>query len=272
MPLEVQANEVTAPLHPARSLPLPTIYAIIQRMSRPTLATVKQLFAISGNQCAFPGCEASLVINNIVTGEICHIEAQSPEGPRYDPRQTDEERHGFANLLLLCPAHHKVVDTDPATYTVEWLRQIKTEHEARHAGGTQPTDEVAQRLLQRLEVYGDISGRVAVAGGNAFQSGDISGDMVIGDKIVQQTVATATALHQLPPPPTDFTGREDELDTLRVAIEAGGVTISGLRGMGGIGKTRSEKPTYIYSWLPRAYQIVLVDGSLESPSSPTTFT
>ena len=35
---------------------------------------------------------------------------------------------------------------------------------------------------------------------------------------------------------------------------------------------RSEKPTYIYSWLPRAYQIVLVDGSLESPSSPTTFT
>jgi hypothetical protein len=44
------------------------------------------------------------------------------------------------------------------------------------------------------------------------------------------------ALHQLPPP-ADFTGRTDELDDLLGKISAGGVTISGLRGMGGIGKT-----------------------------------
>jgi len=42
---------------------------------------------------------------------------------------------------------------------------------------------------------------------------------------------------QLPPPPGDFTGREEELAALCQAIEQGGVTISGLRGMGGIGKT-----------------------------------
>jgi tetratricopeptide (TPR) repeat protein len=45
------------------------------------------------------------------------------------------------------------------------------------------------------------------------------------------------ALHQLPPPPGDFTGRAKELEELMQAIEKGGVTISGLRGMGGIGKT-----------------------------------
>ena len=45
------------------------------------------------------------------------------------------------------------------------------------------------------------------------------------------------ALHQIPAPPADFTGREDELQELLSAIERGGVTISGLRGMGGIGKT-----------------------------------
>ncbi|MGA2266231.1 MAG: tetratricopeptide repeat protein [Phycisphaerae bacterium] len=43
-------------------------------------------------------------------------------------------------------------------------------------------------------------------------------------------------LHQLPSPPADFVGREAELQSLLEAIE-GGVNISGLRGMGGIGKT-----------------------------------
>lgn len=44
-------------------------------------------------------------------------------------------------------------------------------------------------------------------------------------------------MHQLPPPPRDFTGRAGELAELMAAIENGGATISGLRGMGGIGKT-----------------------------------
>jgi len=43
--------------------------------------------------------------------------------------------------------------------------------------------------------------------------------------------------HQLPPVPTDFTGRESELKELLAGIGQGGATIYGLRGMGGIGKT-----------------------------------
>jgi tetratricopeptide (TPR) repeat protein len=45
------------------------------------------------------------------------------------------------------------------------------------------------------------------------------------------------ALHQLPPPPRDFTGRTAELAELMSKIDEGGVTISGLQGQGGIGKT-----------------------------------
>ena len=45
------------------------------------------------------------------------------------------------------------------------------------------------------------------------------------------------ALHQIPAPPADFTGREAELQELLTAIQQGGATISGLQGMGGIGKT-----------------------------------
>ena len=44
-------------------------------------------------------------------------------------------------------------------------------------------------------------------------------------------------LHQLPSPPADFTGRTAELAELLAAVKDGGATISGLRGMGGIGKT-----------------------------------
>ena len=44
-------------------------------------------------------------------------------------------------------------------------------------------------------------------------------------------------IHQIPSPPGDFTGRENELKELLASIELGGVTISGLQGMGGIGKT-----------------------------------
>jgi len=47
---------------------------------------------------------------------------------------------------------------------------------------------------------------------------------------------TIENLHQLPPPPADFTGRSDELADLLAHFRTG-VTISGLRGMGGIGKT-----------------------------------
>jgi tetratricopeptide (TPR) repeat protein len=45
------------------------------------------------------------------------------------------------------------------------------------------------------------------------------------------------ALHQLPSPPADFTGRAEDLKELRAAILVGGVHISGLQGQGGVGKT-----------------------------------
>jgi len=118
-------------------------------MAGPSIATVKRLFAVSGNRCAFPGCEERLVdeASGSVMGEVCHIKAKSSDGPRYDAEQTDEERHGFGNLVLLCPTHHARVDGDPGRYTVERLREIKTRHEARYAGGSPPSDDVARQFL-----------------------------------------------------------------------------------------------------------------------------
>ncbi|MGA3323466.1 MAG: tetratricopeptide repeat protein [Terriglobia bacterium] len=60
---------------------------------------------------------------------------------------------------------------------------------------------------------------------------------VAGDYVVQATPPTISSLHQLPPPPRDFTGREAEIGELLGAVEKRGFSISGLQGMGGIGKT-----------------------------------
>lgn len=172
-------------------------------MARPTPSTVKRLFAVSGNQCAFPDCTAPLVVDNIVTAEICHIEAQSAKGPRYNSKQSDEDRHGFDNLILMCGDHHKVIDADEEKYTVKKLIGMKTEHEAKHAGGSEPSDEVARQFLVR---------------------------------VIHEFATPLTSLHQLPPPPGDFTGRENELAQLTAAVEDGGAVI-GLFGMDGLGKT-----------------------------------
>ncbi|WP_405151072.1 hypothetical protein OG308_15795 [Nocardia salmonicida] len=61
-------------------------------------------------------------------------------GPRYDANQTDEDRHGLDNLVLMCSNHHAVIDdrANLGTYTVERLVVIKQVHE--EAGKSRPAD------------------------------------------------------------------------------------------------------------------------------------
>jgi len=86
--------------------------------------------------------------------------------------------------------------------------------------------------------------RAVAIGGNASDVIITTGDHNIvikgadADAVLAALNSIApTRLHEVPPPPADFTGREDELHELLTSIEIGGVTISGLQGMGGIGKT-----------------------------------
>ena len=96
----------------------------------PKPSTVKRLFARSRNHCAFPGCSTPIVEDSgVVTGIICHIKARNRGGPRFDAKQTVEERHAFENLLLLCSRHSKIIDSQPTAYPVELLQEIKEIHE-----------------------------------------------------------------------------------------------------------------------------------------------
>lgn len=99
-------------------------------MNVPALPTIKRLCASSKNRCAFPGCCTPLAEKSgTFTGEICHIKAASELGPRYDRNQTEQDRHAYSNLILLCGRHHKVIDTELETYSVEALYKMKRQHE-----------------------------------------------------------------------------------------------------------------------------------------------
>ena len=55
--------------------------------------------------------------------------------------------------------------------------------------------------------------------------------------VVADRLTFRNTLHQIPPRPPGFVGREEDLVTLRALNASAGAMIAGLRGMGGIGKT-----------------------------------
>lgn len=97
----------------------------------PTMDTLRRLYSLSGNQCAFPGC-VHMMFNeegNFV-GQICHIEAALEGGERFNKEMSNEDRRHFDNLLLMCYDHH--IETNKVDiYPTSKMKQIKEEHEKK---------------------------------------------------------------------------------------------------------------------------------------------
>jgi len=123
-------------------------------MNAPSERDIKKLFALSSNQCAFPDCISPIfTLTDEMVGEICHINTRSKGGPRYDKNQTEDGRHGFDNLLLLCRNHHKIVDEKPKVYTADWLKTIKHNHEQNMGGIIEITQSDAVSAHKLLDAY-----------------------------------------------------------------------------------------------------------------------
>ncbi|WP_433063012.1 NB-ARC domain-containing protein [Dactylosporangium sp. CS-033363] len=95
----------------------------------------RKLFQRSGDMCAFPGCRTALTAaasgadRLVALGEMAHIVADSPNGPRGASVLTKAERDRYENLVLLCGLHHELIDSQPSTWTVEVLHAVKAAHE-----------------------------------------------------------------------------------------------------------------------------------------------
>jgi len=119
-------------------------------MAKPSVPTAKTLFALSGNHCAFPGCKNRLIDEqtNVLAARICHIKGNREGSARHDKNQPDEERQSLANLVAMCPNHADIIDNkaNVATYTVEWLLDVKQKHERKYRGTLPPADDLAERF------------------------------------------------------------------------------------------------------------------------------
>lgn len=96
----------------------------------PKTEVLKKLCILSKNQCAFPGCEHTILNEKgKYIAQLCHIEAAEKGGERYNEKQSDEDRRSESNLLFLCHAHHKETD-NVSVYTVDAMKEMKRVHEA----------------------------------------------------------------------------------------------------------------------------------------------
>jgi hypothetical protein len=124
----------------------------------PSDTTVRRLFAVSMNRCAFPGCETPVLdpTSNTILAEVCHIRARNERGPRYDSGQTDEERHGFDNLILMCSVHHKLIDAPENLHRFQpdALIAIKAQHEQEARLIGRPVVQLTEEQLTTLQSAG----------------------------------------------------------------------------------------------------------------------
>jgi len=226
------------------------------------VATIKRLFAVSGNRCAFPRCKIPLIddVSGKVTGKICHIKARKSDGTRYDPNQSEEEREAFENLLLMCPIHHDIIDADPESYTVARLKKIKTKHESSHAGGEEPSDDVAEQFIANLTSSSISHGSIIFT--QHQMGGQVAHSIVnVGQQPRQISQAAANALiselQKYPSEKFEITSLMNDAETYNLAqILETILKLAGWKSSSGISQS-------MFSGLPRG---VIIETSVEKPS------
>jgi SMODS-associated and fused to various effectors sensor domain len=95
------------------------------------------LWGKAGGRCQYEGCNHPLYRDSTTqtefnTAYIAHIVADKDTGPRGDPVLSPRLASDLSNLMLLCDAHHRLVDKiDVAGHPVARLQAMKRLHEER---------------------------------------------------------------------------------------------------------------------------------------------
>ena len=120
----------------------------VERVRKSIPAVVaRKLWVASGGRCQYNGCNISLLEDSLTKrginkSYISHIIAASPNGPRGQQKLSRKLELDFHNLLLLCDeCHNRIDEADIESHSVERLRKMKSDHEARIALLTSLTPE-----------------------------------------------------------------------------------------------------------------------------------
>lgn len=110
------------------------------KLKRPNIPikTQLQLWVVSAGRCQFPGCNEFVLKDKTTLSEgnysnIAHIISWTPTGPRGDVILSSKLGKDISNLMLMCLRHGKMIDIKKniPTYTVDFLKSCKEEHENR---------------------------------------------------------------------------------------------------------------------------------------------
>ncbi len=110
------------------------------KLKRPNIPikTQLQLWVVSAGRCQFPGCNEFVLKDKTTLSEgnysnIAHIISWTPTGPRGDVILSSKLGKDISNLMLMCLRHGKMIDIKKniPTYTVDFLKRCKEEHENR---------------------------------------------------------------------------------------------------------------------------------------------
>lgn len=125
------------------------------RRLNPTPQTLRRLFALSQNRCAFEGCTHPVIDQDGgLLAEVCHIEAANQTGQRFNPAQTNEDRRQFENLILLCRNHHRETD-DVERFPTSVMKQMKAVHDSK-ASAVGMTNGLAQERFVDQSAYASL--------------------------------------------------------------------------------------------------------------------
>lgn len=150
-------------------------------------STTRELFLLSANRCAYPGCTAALVTDEGYVGMICHIEGVKPGSARHNPDSTNEKRRHTSNLMLMCRNHGTIIDQESAAaWPVKKLRSLKKNHESKTLAGITAIEQAIEDVTQDQHAVLASNGRRVVEYGGRRDPVEPAGDLEIINGFLEQ--------------------------------------------------------------------------------------
>jgi hypothetical protein len=125
-----------------------------------------ELWGKSAGRCQYEGCNKVLWRDLVTqarysTAYIAHIIADKENGPRGDQVLSESLESDISNLMLLCDAHHRLIDIeDVEGHPVERLLGMKERHETRINTQTSLDENKKSHILQYGANIGRLNARI----------------------------------------------------------------------------------------------------------------